>query len=219
MEFSNKIPGGKKQFIMKYIKIKFLYFLAILFFSMSLISCDKDDSKIEYGIPLIYMPQATYSYAANTCDYPVPAYSDGGESQQGNAVANYTIDKSAGEGKELINIYLGVSRSGMEAFKSYSVDLIVDNDTVMKAMQKGLFADGVLLEKNAYTIPSRITVPDGKNSASFFLTLDKAILSADNRYAGKKLILAIKIQNPSRYKINTSLATTMIIVSNWENLK
>ena len=89
----------------------------------------------------------------------------------------------------------------------------------MKAMQKGLFANGVLLEKNAYTIPSRITVPDGKNSASFFLTLDKAILSADSRYAGKKLILAIKIQNPSRYKINTSLATTMIIVSNWENLK
>lgn len=219
MEFSHKILVGKKQFIMKYIRLKFSYSLSIIFLSMNLISCDKDDSKVEYGIPLIYMPQATYSYAANTCDYPVPAYSDGSESQQGNAVANYTIDKSVGEGKELINIYLGVSRSGMETFKSYSVDLTIDNDTVIKAMQKGMFADGILLEKNTYSIPSRISVPDGKNSAAFFLTLDKAVLSADSRYTGKKLILAVKIQNPSRYKINTALATTMIIVSNWENLK
>ena len=204
---------------MKYVNKKNLHTLFTILLTIGTASCNKDDSKIEYGYAKIYMPQATYSNAANTCDYPVPSYSDGNESLMGNAVANYIVDSTPGKDKELIHIILGVTRSGLEAFKSYSVDIIADNDTVQKVLEKNLFANAVLPEKNTYSLPSQVHVPDGKNSSAFYLTLDKAELSSDIKYAGKKLILAIKIQNSTRYEINPSLAMVMVIISNWEDLK
>lgn len=198
--------------------IKYTYLTAILLgISLLLMACDKNDSDTEFGYAYIYMPQATFSKVANNSDYPVPSYSDGSTEQTGNAVANYVIEKS--DNDERIKIVLGVTRSGLQSLEAYTVDIKTDNDTIIKAQAAGLYGNAVLVDTNVYTLPQSLLVAKGERDNHFYLELSKNRLLADTRYAGKSLILAVKIENASRYEINKELATTIVIVNGWENLE
>ncbi len=197
--------------------LKYTLFI-IIGFGLSIFSaCDKDDKDEEFGYSLIYMPQATFSKVSNTCDYPIPSYSDGSVEQLGNAVANYKVEEAGGD--KIISITLGVTRSGLENLEAYSVNVVADNDTIIEAQNMGFYPDAVLAEAETYTLPTTIDVGNGQRDATFNLVFSKNKLLAAPRYAGKQLVLAVKIQNASRYTINEKLGTTIVIVNNWETLE
>ncbi|MDD4970496.1 MAG: DUF1735 domain-containing protein [Paludibacter sp.] len=177
-------------FLKKYTKkIFFLVFFTICF-SLCFIntSCVQQDSDIEWGNTKIFIPQAfgvTY--------YAVPTGS------------NYSIDSINGK----IIIPLGVSRSGTQKYETFSVDLSVNNDTINSLITSGSLTNIILLPSGTYIIPKKVTIDSGNRDHTFYLSLDKASLSA---LTGQKLAVAVNISNPSKYEINKSLSTIIVVI-------
>lgn len=192
--------------------VKYVFIIVALAGFVFISSCEEDDNAKPWGNELIYMPQAALFSGGVNNDYPVPAPS-------GYFGQNYAIDKTSSSPDTLVNVFLGVYRSGMESLESYTVDVKANNDTIAKAQAGGLYSTGVLLDASAYTLPPKITVPGGQREASFNLTISKAKLRGDAKYANKKLLLAVGIDNPTKYELNKKLSTTIVVISNWESLK
>lgn len=190
--------------------IKNIIYSVVVLSVFIFVSCEKDDSKIDWGIAKIYMPQASLVSGGLNNNYPVPLSS-------GPGVKNYTID-SSGTGNN-INVILGVYRSGLQELKQYSVEVTVKNDTITQLITNSTLQNAVLLPADAYTLPATINVPDGERETTFNLSINRNKLLQDPIYSGKKLALAVSITNPSMYELNTSLSTTIVIVSDWETLK
>jgi hypothetical protein len=162
--------------------------------------CEEDDSKKIWGIPLIYMPQASFVDGGATHNYPVPL--------AGNIpTQNYVIDSVA----NIINIVLGVRISGMQIPDSFSVKIAVD----LAATSAAAFSisKGIELPSDVYTLPSQITVNENQREGVFYLQVDLNKLIAEYpSYAKNKMVLVVGISNPTKYELNENLAKTTVII-------
>ncbi|MDP4289614.1 MAG: DUF1735 domain-containing protein [Bacteroidota bacterium] len=176
------------------------YFITLLTVFVYL-SCDKGDNQKPWGISKIYMPQASIMNGGSTNIYAVPL---------NNGINNYAVDTV----KNTIDIDLGVYRSGLETLNSFTVKVAADVDTTNSIIAGGSIANAALLPADVYSIPSSITVPDGKREATFHLTIDRAKLIANyGSYYNKKLVLTVRISNPTRYELNQSLSRTVVVIN------
>ncbi|WP_207425861.1 DUF5013 domain-containing protein [Pedobacter sp. SYSU D00535] len=180
------------------ISIKFFLSIVLL---LSLGACSKDDPKLEYGFSKVYMPQAINKSGGVNNQYPVPSGTD-------SSTYNYVLKESESK----INVVLGAALSGPGA-EAYSVDVSVDNDTIQELFANNTFdpARYKLMPASMYTLPSRLEVPKGSKAATFYLGIDISQLKS-NTYAGKYLLLAVKVSNPSNYELNSALSTTLVVL-------
>lgn len=181
-----------------------IFFLALALMLAAFAGCQKNDKDTDYGITNIYMPQATISGGSNL-NYVVPAGRD-------SMTYNYRIDTK----NKVVNIPLGVLRSGKQSGGGFSVTVSSRADTVNTLIGNGLIKVApnatktvVLLPTTAYTLPTTVSVADGQYLASFNLSVDIATLKT---YAGKKVAVCVQISNSSAYTINTAINKVIVII-------
>ena len=178
-------------------KIIILFFI---FAFLGLDSCGTDDSQKEWGNAKIYIPQAAMLDGGLSNDYPVPFNNN-------PATKNYDIDSTA----NLLHIYLGVYRSGLQPLQSFSVRVYVDEAATNEALSG--ISEGAALPADAYSLPNEVVVPDNEREAVFFLTVDlNKLREKYASYAAKKIVLAVGISNPSLYQLNEALCKTTVII-------
>jgi hypothetical protein len=189
---------------MKYKNITAGFSLLCLFLAGT-ISCKKADSEKEWGFSKIYMPQAILKSGGVNNNYPVPSGVD-------SSSFNYKVNPA----DKKVEVILGANLSGPAA-GAYSVDIQVNNDTVQQLLGNNTFdrARYMLMPQAMYALPSSLDIPAGQRSGTFNLSIDIQQLKS-NTYAGKFLLLAVKLANStksaSNYELNTALATTIVIV-------
>lgn len=173
------------------------------------VGCDKTDSEQAFGYSYIFIPQSNVSGGQNL-HYLVPTGND-------SNTYNFKVDTINNK----INVMLGVSRSGLEKYSAYSVDISTRTDTISELIANdkiNLTASAipvVLLPQTDYTLPEKVTVPNGKYQASFYLSIDKTALKT---YTGKKVALCVTISNPTLYLLNP-INDKVIVLINVDALK
>ncbi|WP_419699267.1 DUF5013 domain-containing protein [Mucilaginibacter sp. NFX135] len=175
--------------------------VAVIVFALQIGSCKKGASQLPYGFSMVYMPQSILKSGGVNNNYPVPSGTD-------TSTYNYVVDQAKGK----VNIILGVSVSGPDK-SGYGVDIKTNTDTVGQLFTSGVI-DSVnykLMPDAMFTLPSHIDIPSGNVAGTFYLSVDLATMKKAE-YAGKKLILAVSIANPSKYALNRALATTIVII-------
>lgn len=181
-------------------RIRLQHIISCLLPVTLLVSCQKDDSAKDYGTPLIYMPQSINVSLGTNANYLVPTSS--------NALSPEGMNYVSDDDNNKTNVILGASLSGT-AGGAYSVDIKVNPDTIQQLLSNGTFNDSyVAMPASVYTIPTRLDVL-GNGSGTFYLMVDNGVLT-NPAYAGKHLLLAVEIANPSRYDLNKSRATTIV---------
>lgn len=185
------------KFTHKIASVLFLFFF-LAFFN----SCKKADSEKDYGISKIYMPQAIFKSAGVDNNYPVPSGTD-------SSTFNYQVDTKANK----IRVILGASLSG-PGRDAYSVEISANNDTVQHLLNTRLLDPAIyrVMPASMYTLPAKLDVPAGKKSGTFYLEMDIPQLKS-NDYAGKYLVLAVKLKGASKYELNSSLSTTIVVIN------
>ena len=188
-------------------KLSFFALLSAFVFA----GCE-NDSDMDYGFPLRYMPQATITGLDNT--YPIPS----------GPIEEYSTYSCYYENGHL-NIALGALRAGKIAdAKGFSVAIRVSPSETAEAVAK-LQGEGVdaMALPNVYTLPGSITVEAGKNSGSTYLSINmnqlaqvSEIVGEDNKW--KILVLAVEIADPSEYELadtNTSVVINIDLNSSY----
>lgn len=177
--------------------IKF-YVLSILCFSIFFVSCESAKEE-EWGNSLLYMPQSVLG--------------SGGQN------ANLKIDVYASS-KSDTSIVVGIYRSGLEPIKSVTADLVIAVDTLASAINLGNtttddnyqdFKGAKLLPSDYYELPNSISLSNGQRENHVFLKLNKSKLFADSHIG--TFILPVKLENPTRYKLNEKRSLTFFIFS------
>jgi len=184
---------------MKSVLNKIIVFSSI-FVVLGLVSCGQDDSQTEWGNAKVYMPQAAILDGGLTNNYPVPLNND-------PASKNYGIDSTT----NLLHIYLGVYRSGLQQLESFSVKIYVDDAATTNAVSG--MSNGVALPSDVYSLPTEAVVPDNEREIGFELTVDlNKLLEEYPSYATKKIVLVVGISDPSMYALNENLSKTTVII-------
>ncbi|MDB5110335.1 MAG: hypothetical protein JWR67_1449 [Mucilaginibacter sp.] len=184
-------------------QLTFLLTAALIY---SLTGCDKKDSNTPFGLTNIYIPQSTVSGGVNL-NYMVPSGMD-------SATYNYKIDKANNK----VNVYLGVTRSGKEAYDAYSVTVSTRADTIAQLIANNTISSTkpvVLLPSAAYTLPATVSVPQGQYMTNFNLVIDETQLKT---FAGKIVALCITISNPNKYTLSP-INNKVIVIINVDALK
>lgn len=171
--------------------------------ALTFCACETNDATKDYGFPVIYMPQATVTGLDNS--YPVP----GGPMDQ---YTSYNCNVKDGK----LNVVVGVIRAGYFAnAKGFSVNLGVNESETSRKLaeysEKGTLA--MALPEGCYTVPSKITVPDGESGATCYVSIDLAALATHKgeirtEDGCKLLVLGLGISNPTAYELakeNTSI--------------
>jgi hypothetical protein len=186
---------------MRHNNIPILFFLSLIT-AVTLFSCQKDDSKLPYGFSKIYMPQAIVQSGGVNNNYPVPSGTD-------SSTYNYSLDTKSSK----LNVVLGALLSG-PASGAYSVGIQVNNDTIQQLFAAKVFDTALykLMPAAMYTIPTQLDVAAGARGGTFNLGIDIGMLKS-NAYAGKYLVLAVKIVKPTQYTLDTALSTTIVVVN------
>lgn len=174
----------------------FLIASGLLIFIAS--GCEKDAGKTAFGndATMIYMPQATNAGLR----YLVPSGKD-------SATNNYNIDQKNNK----VNIFLGVYGSGAQAPAAYTVNVSANSDTITNMIGSGALpaATTAVLPAGIFTLPALVSVADGERGMPFYLSIDMAQLKT---YAGKKMAIGVQLSNPSKYKLNTAINKTIVII-------
>ena len=180
-------------------KNRTLHQLMVCLISLLLVSCGVDDSQVNYGYNLIYMPQQSQAINSSSVSYNVP----------GKEVDPRTFNyKKNGSN---IDVLLGIECSGKVVNKTFSVDITTKPDTINSLIAAGTLGKNVILmPSDMYTLPSHIDVAEGKNQATFSLSIDSVKLKS---YSGKKLALAVALNNPTTFSLNAPLSTTIVLVT------
>jgi hypothetical protein len=173
--------------------------IAIAWVAAGFTACDSGDGKADYGIAVLYMPQAVSGGGIDNT-YAVP-------SGDGEYTYNFKID----EGQNRLNIILGVLRSGLLPNEAYTVDVVSRSDTTVQIVQSGSIENALALPEEWYEIPSRVSVPGDKNGETFYLSVSLDALSRDE-FTGKNLVAAIALANPSRYELHALKAVTVVVI-------
>ncbi|MFT3855902.1 MAG: DUF5013 domain-containing protein [Ilumatobacteraceae bacterium] len=164
------------------------------------ISCKKSGSELSYGYNKIYMPQSINVSGGVSNNYPVPTGTD-------SSTYNYTVDET----NRKVNIILGVYLSGPSK-DAYSVEIGTNTDTIAQLITAGtLDASTMLLPATVYSLPTSVDVAAGAKGNTFSLSVSIDSLE-EAVYAGKKLALAVKISNPSKFTLDTAQSTTIVII-------
>ena len=147
----------------------------------------------------VFMPQASMLNGGVTNHYPVPFDA---------TTENYTFDEQSG----LLTVPLGISRNGEEPFDSFSVT--VAPDVTHATAQLNSVEDGVLLPEGTYSLSvSNAVIREGQTGVSFDLMVDVAKLVADYpEYAKNKLVLTVRISEPTLYELDPNLSQTVVII-------
>lgn len=186
---------------------KNLLFLALAAMVSVLAGCEPSDAKKDYGFPMIYIPQATVTGMDNT--YPIP---NGPLDQNKTYVCNFENGK--------LNIALGVVRAGALARqKAFSVDLkVCDSETARKIAEydsKDIPASE--LPTGICTIPDKISVKEGDNTGTCYMTVDLQALAGqassiitDGKY--QLLVLGLEIANPTQYELAENNTSVVIVI-------
>ena len=172
--------------------------LLLICCSSFLFSCEDE---IEFGEALIYMPQATHNIGTD-CNLTV------------NLFASSSPDTS---------IVLGVYRSGLQKLEEFTVDMVINTDTLSKAQViaqlpdaqevYNIYKTGVLLPSNYYEpLPSTLTVTAGNRETTTYLVLKKSLIR-NNFVSGTVLILPVQIKNPTKYELNKKFSLTMVVIT------
>lgn len=134
---------------------------------------------------------------------------------------NLTVNLFASSNPDT-SIVLGVYRSGLQELEEYTVDMVINTDTLSKAQAIALLPDapevyniyktGVLLPSNYYEpLPSTLTVSAG-NRNNIISSTQKSLIRNDF-VSGTVLILPVQIKNPTRYELNKKLSLTMVVIT------
>lgn len=174
----------------------------LLLGGLGFVACQKGDSEKQYGYSKIYMPQAVSQSGAASINYPVPAGTD-------SSSFNYVLDPANNK----IQVRLGAALSGYTN-TGYSVDVQVSNDTIPKLFASGTLDPNtyIIMPESMYALPSKLDVKSGEKFGAFYLTVDAAQLKTA-AYAGKILVLGVKIANATAYEINTLENTTLVMLN------
>lgn len=178
-------------------------FYCLLLIAFPIFSCKKeDDSKKEWGIALVFMPQAAILNGGADNNYPVPLYNNA-------STDNFILDSVT----NTLTIPLSVYRSGLQSLDGYSVKAEEYIDTTNQIIAGGTILDAVLLPMDVYTLPATVSVPDGKRESNFTLSIDRKRLVAEYpEYYFNNIVLVIGISNPTKYELNPLLSKTTIII-------
>ena len=179
-------------------------------------ACEPSDANKDYGFPLIYIPQATVTGLDNS--YPIPT---------GPIAQNSTYSCRYNKENGRLEIALGVIRAGYIAnAKGFSVTLGVDSElTDAKLAEYG--AAAIALPTELCTIPDKISVKAGSNSGTCYVGIDLNALSKMSLFdtatkTYKKLVLGLRISDPTEYKLaeeNTSVAVVLDLNStHWDDV-
>jgi len=186
------------------IHVKQIAVLIALMAMIVLVGCEKNDSETPFGDSVIYIPQATVGNGQNQI-YMVPSGKD-------KNTYNFKVDTLG----KIVNVFLGVTRSGLDAYKAYSVDVSTRSDTVATLIANGLInppSTTILpvevLPQTDYNLPTTVSVTDGKYSEGFYLAIK---LDALKTYAGKKVALCVVISNPTNYTLSTVNNKVIILI-------
>ncbi len=200
---------------------KNLLFLAFAAMAFIFAGCEPSDATKDYGFPKIYIPQATITGMDNS--YPIP---NGPIGQNSKYVCNYKDGK--------LNIALGVVRAGYLAKeKAFTVDLGVSQSETEKKLaeldSKGTPA--AALATSLCTIPAKISVAEGENTGTCYVSIDLQELAKDKASITettaegdvyKQLVLGLEISNPTEYELAESNTSVIIILDlnseNWDGL-
>ena len=164
-------------------------------------ACGPDDNEKEWGMPLIYMPQAAILNGGLSTDYPVPLSNNA-------STENYEIDSTT----NTLKITLGVYRSGLQSLQSYAVSVKADIEASDAAAAS--ISRGVVLPAEVYSLPSAISVPDGERQAIFTLDVDlNKLIENYPDYGASKLVLVVTISDPSNYELNPALSKTTVVIN------
>lgn len=158
----------------------------------ALASCAKGDGDKEYGVEKVYIPQSMAD-GGITNIYNVP-------SGEGVYTYNFSIED------ETVEVFLGVLRSGKQAGKAFSVNIVVNDETTAAQAEKN---GAEVMPAGLYTLPEQVDVAAGTNGKTFHLSLDKAGLKEN---AGKKLVLCIALVNPTKYELSEKASEVTVLV-------
>jgi len=186
------------------IHVKQIAVLIALMAMIVLVGCEKNDSETPFGDSVIYIPQATVGNGQNQI-YMVPSGKD-------KNTYNFRVDTLG----KIVKVFLGVTRSGLDTYKAYSVDVSTRTDTVATLIANGLInppSTTILpvevLPQTDYNLPTTVSVTDGKYSEGFYLAIK---LDALKTYAGKKVALCVVISNPTNYTLSTVNNKVIILI-------
>lgn len=177
--------------------IKQSIFVVSLLSVMIFIGCEKNDKDVDYGDPKIYIPQGLTS--GTNLNFLVPKGLD-------SASRNYIVDTKNNQ----VNVLLGVLRSGKVSDDAFSVNISTRPDTINTLITNNVLTNTVLLPESLYKLPQTVSVTDGKNTASFYLSINLSLLKAN--YAGKKVALAVVASNPTKFSLSPVNNKVIIIV-------
>ena len=185
------------------IQIKQIAVLIAALVMIGFAGCEKNDSDTLFGNSVIYIPQSTVSGGQNL-EYLVPSGAN-------KDTHNFKVDTLGNK----VNVYLGVTRSGLATADAYSVNIETRTDTINTLITNGLInltpstIPVVLLPASAYTLPATVSVPAGQYAASFYLTIQLDVLKT---YAAKKVALCVAIKNPTKYILSTTNDRVIILI-------
>ena len=164
-------------------------------------SCTKPDSAQSFGTTSIYIPQAVVRSGGVNNQYPVPSGTD-------SSTWNYRVDKAAGK----IEITLGAALSGPGS-EAFGADVRVDADTLQRLFASGVFSapTHVIMPASMYALPARVEGARGARTGVFRLVVDHRALKGA-AYAGKFLLLAVRLANPTTYPLNVPLSSTIVVI-------
>lgn len=186
--------------------VKKIALLAMIFATIIFTGCEKADKDTLYGYSLIYIPQATVSQGQNL-HYLVPTGFD-------KNTFNFKVDTLG----NTVNVLLGVTRSGLETYDAFTVNVETRTDTINSLIANNLIditkptvpVPVELLPSTAYSLPLTVSVPAGKNETSFYLAINMATLKT---YAGKKVAMCVVISNPTKYKLSPIFKQVIVLIN------
>lgn len=177
-----------------------IYVSLLIFSGFWLGACQKADYKGEFGNSLLYMPQAVV--------------------QSGGTNNNYFVVVKSSVNADT-SIAVGLYRSGLETLQSVSVDLVLDADTLQKAIdiskipgaesKYDIYKNAKLMPADYYTVPTKLSLNDNVRESYEPLKIDKSKLLIDPDFGTKVFIIPLRIKNPTRYSLNEKLSLTMFI--------
>ena len=185
---------------------KIIFVLIALAGVMSLNSCEDPALTAVYGDTLVYMPQAAHNIGVDN-----------------NLQVTLSKSKVEADQNHRSQTTLGIYRSSTAPKEAFSVDLVVVPDTLVKAKaiaeeedapeKYAMYKTAELLDEQYYEpLPEKLSVPNGDRQATTQLVFhDKELF--ENYSLGQKLCLPVRIENPTKYTLNESLAFTMVVVT------
>lgn len=182
-------------------KIKYVFAVIVTISTMLLAGCQEGAGDADYGFGYIYIPQATFTGLNN--HFPVP----GGA---GVNTYNFKVDTLANGTPDKLQIILGVYRAGkISDAGGFTVNVDVLSAMTDEAVTE--IDDSLPLPQSMYSIPNKAGVEAGTNSVSFYLTVNVNQLT-DVNYAGKKLVLAVGISNPTSYELAEDNTSVVVVI-------